>query len=113
MMQLVFTPKLLHDENERRIFGHIGYLLGRFIYLLDAYEDFEKDQKKHRFNPYTACGARPKKEDFYDSLTFTLSSIASDYSLLSIKRNKPILDNILYLGLPDVLRRVIEGKGEK
>ena len=28
-----------------------GFYLGKFIYLMDAYEDLDKDIKKHRFNP--------------------------------------------------------------
>ena len=29
----------------------MGYYLGKFIYLLDAYDDMEKDRKNHNFNP--------------------------------------------------------------
>lgn len=112
LMQVVFTPDFIEHEATSRILGHIGYLLGRFIYILDACEDLEKDAKKHCFNPFLAKGAPPEKEALRDSLTFTLSSIANDYALLHIKRNKPILDNIIYLGLPATLDRVIDGKGE-
>lgn len=28
-----------------------GFYLGKFIYLLDAYEDIEEDIKKDRYNP--------------------------------------------------------------
>ena len=34
------------DETQKRKLGHMGYMLGRFIYILDAYEDMEKDKKK-------------------------------------------------------------------
>ena len=39
------------------------------------------------------------KEEVVDSLTLTLSEISNAYSLLDIKKNKELLDNIIYLGL--------------
>lgn len=114
LMQLLFTPDFVTDENTRRILGHIGYLLGRFIYILDAYEDIEQDKKKKCFNMFLALDTPPDKEVLYDSLTFTLSSIANSYELLNLKCNKNILDNIIYLGLPHVLDDVLHGtKGQK
>ncbi len=32
----------------------VGFFLGKFIYILDAYEDIEKDLEKGSFNPFTA-----------------------------------------------------------
>ena len=29
----------------------IGFFLGKFIYLMDAYDDLEEDKKKHCYNP--------------------------------------------------------------
>ena len=36
--------------------GQMGFYLGRFIYLLDAALDYEKDEKKRKYNPYLAMG---------------------------------------------------------
>ncbi len=113
MMQHVFTPDFIQDENTRRILGHMGYLLGRFIYILDAYEDIEQDKKKGCFNVFLMQQSPPDKEVLRDLLTLTLSNIASSYELLDIPLNKPILDNILYLGLPHVLDNVLDQKGDK
>ncbi len=113
LMQLLFTPEFIEDQNTRRILGHIGYMLGRFIYILDAYEDMEKDKKKHSFNVFLLNEKPPDKEMLRASLTFTLSSIASGYELLNLKVNKPILDNIIYLGLSNILDNVLDHKGEK
>ena len=113
MMQHVFTPDFIDDQNTRRILGHIGYLLGRFIYILDAYEDIEQDKKKHCFNVFLAQQTPPDKEALRNLLTLTLSSVASSYELLNVTLNKPILDNILYLGLSHVLDNVLDQKGDK
>ena len=114
----VFVPPFIEDETTKRVLAHMGYLLGRLIYMLDAYEDSEADKQKKRYNPYLASGTLPSPEEFTESVTFTLSSLANDYELLTIQKNKSLLDNIIYLGLPNTLRRVANGlpaaaKGEQ
>ena len=113
ILEKLFAPDFITDETQKRILSHLGYSLGRFIYLLDAYEDFEADKKHHRYNPFLSKGARPEKQAFVDSLTFTLSSFASSFELLNVKQNKTILDNIIYLGLPAALSRATTEKKEK
>lgn len=36
--------------------GQMGFSLGRFIYLLDAAADYDKDKRKGKYNPYLAMG---------------------------------------------------------
>ena len=105
----VFVPPFIKEESTKRILAHMGYLIGRFIYMLDAYEDRENDAKHKNYNPYLLSGDIPDKDAFSDSMTFSLSILANDYELLDIKRNKSILDNILYLGLPHTLHCVANG----
>jgi len=112
LLQILFVPDFVKDENIRRILSHIGYMLGRFIYILDAYEDIEKDKKKKCFNPFLTDGKSYKKEELLELLTLNLSSIANSYELLNIKINKPILDNIIYLGLSGVLDKTLKGEEE-
>lgn len=112
LMQLLFTPEFIKDNDARRVLGQLGYMLGRFIYILDAYEDMEKDKKKHCFNVFLQSG-QPDREALRSSLQFTLSNAANSYELLNLKTNKPILDNILYLGLSNMLDNVLDRKGEK
>lgn len=112
LLEELFVPGFIKDENTKRILAHMGYLLGRFIYLSDAAEDREKDKKKHCYNPYLASDAPFSKDAFTETMTLTLSTLASDYSLLPIHRNKAILDNIIYLGLPNTLKRITETEGE-
>lgn len=113
LMQIVFIPDFVKDENTKRILGHIGYMLGRFIYILDAYEDIAQDKKKKRYNVFLKQSTPPDPTKIHDLLTLTLSSIANSYELLDIKINKPIIDNILYLGLSNVLDQVTKEKETK
>ncbi len=82
----------------------LGYHIGRFIYIADAVNDIEKDIKNKSYNSFVAMyGTDLKKEDIknevVNSLEFTLSEISNAYNLLDIKKNKELLDNIIYLGL--------------
>ena len=41
----------------------IGFHLGKFIYLLDAYDDLEHDQRKGAYNPLKALSQQPGYEE--------------------------------------------------
>ncbi len=112
LLEILFVPEFIKNEATARILSHIGYMLGRFIYIIDAYEDIEKDKKKKRFNPFVLSEKKVDKQEILNLLTFNLSSMANSYELISLKINKPILDNIIYLGLKSVLEKTIEGEKE-
>lgn len=108
LMEAVFDAELVADENARRVLAHSGYLLGRLIYLLDAWEDRAEDAKKKAYNPFLA-GADISEEDMKLSLEYSLSELSGSFALLSPKRNKDILENIIYLGLKNAVDRVFAG----
>ena len=94
----------IFNINNNKALAWLGYHIGRFIYIADAYNDIEKDIKNNSYNPFVAMyGKDLKKDDFkamvVSSLEFTLSEISNAYNLLDIKKNKELLDNIIYLGL--------------
>lgn len=91
------------DANNKAL-AWLGYHTGRYIYILDAYKDIEDDIKHKSYNPFVEMyGINLNKEELREniknSLTFTLSEISNAYNLLDIKKNKELLDNIIYLGL--------------
>ncbi len=81
-------------------FRTVGFHLGRFIYLMDAYDDLEKDMKKGCFNPL--CGYRDR-EDFehviYKILLDEMAEAAQAFEKLPCLEYKDILGNILYAGV--------------
>ncbi len=106
--------KVAHEFGSvmRAMFSHydeslssFGFELGRLIYLMDAYDDIEKDYKEKNYNPavlqYGYKGEFNEEISNFisDSLYFTLSELGECYKQLDIKKNKEILDNIIYLGL--------------
>lgn len=78
----------------------MGAALGRFIYFMDAYEDFPQDQKKGRFNPLTGYHAQEDYEELMRAiLTMMISQCAQAFERLPILQDVEILRNVLYSGV--------------
>lgn len=106
-------------ESER-LARKIGWETGRFIYILDAVEDLSDDAKKKRFNPllprYGATLDDTAKQTLNDALIACLYDLEAAIDLLPPAEDparQEILKNILYLGLPKALRRVLYGERDK
>ncbi len=123
IMRELFECGHIKDESERKTLGWMGYNLGRWIYILDAYDDMEEDAKQKSYNPllsqYEFDGADIKsfkektREPVNFSLTYTMSEIEKAYLLIGIEKNKGILDNILYSGLIVKTDKVLRGRGKE
>ena len=78
----------------------LGFYLGKFIYLMDAYDDIEEDKKKGTFNPFTL---KYEEEDFdeycHNILEMMISRVATVFECLPIIDNVEILRNIIYGGV--------------
>lgn len=89
----------------------LGYNIGRFIYIADATDDYEKDIRKNNYNPYRYmypdADVREIKKTAGQSMAFTLSMAAQNYEKLEVVKNKDLLDNIIYLGLRQRMDMVI------
>ncbi|MDD6215505.1 MAG: DUF5685 family protein [Roseburia sp.] len=80
----------------------LGFYMGKFIYIMDAYEDFEDDLKHNRYNPLRNL-AKESEQDF-DTLcklvlTSMMSECAKSFERLPILLHADILRNILYSGV--------------
>ena len=83
----------------------MGDALGRFIYLLDAALDYDKDLKKGKYNPYLAMGTGKDWPRWEEYLVLTMGRCTDYYERLPLVQDKPLLDNILYSGVWTVYRR--------
>ncbi len=83
-------------ENLRRL----GFFLGKFIYLCDAYEDIEQDIRKGAPNPlkkkYESVGF---EEECRTILMMMMSECCREFEQLPILEHVEILRNILYSGV--------------
>lgn len=89
-----------HDEWEVSL-RKLGFFLGKFIYLMDAYEDVEKDIRTGNYNPFKAAFA--KDPDFAENcrelMTMMMAECSRAFERLPILLYADILRNILYSGV--------------
>lgn len=77
----------------------MGQALGRFIYLLDAAVDFDKDKRKGKYNPYLAMGMEKDWARWEEYLVLTMGRCTASFEMLPLVQDKALLDNILYSGV--------------
>ena len=100
---------------QERALRRMGLFLGKVLYWLDAADDYEKDKAKGRYNVFLRQGLSKEQAVEQAKLCCRLAAgeIARCYNLLELKLNRPILDNILFLGLPAGIDRAGQGPGRK
>lgn len=102
-------PLCSEEKTQKRALERLGYCLGRYIYLLDAAVDLEKDIKHNSYNPLKSEAKGDPKEYAKERITPQLYMCSNEaalaFELLDIKKYKPILGNIIYLGLEDVAKK--------
>ena len=78
----------------------IGFYLGKFIYLLDAYDDLDEDIKKKQYNIWRSY---MEEEDFDNRveniLDMMMAECCREFEMLPILQDVNILRNILYAGV--------------
>lgn len=104
---------LADGEEERAVLKEFGYYIGRWIYLIDAADDYFEDVKKGSFNPFVNCLSSENMSayeimDYCNStLNLTLSSAVSAFNLLEPGAHKSILENIMNRGLASVQKQCL------
>lgn len=95
----------------------LGYNLGKWIYIIDAFDDLEKDMKKNKFNAINKALNKDNLsyELLFKSLKqridFVLTSCANaclqNLNKLGLKKNQELLYNILQYGLMQRIEKVL------
>jgi hypothetical protein len=109
LMEEVVAYEPLCTENNEQALRWIGYNLGKWIYLLDAYDDIEEDIADERYNPLVyqfeygggdVAGFKKEiREKAEFNLTYSLNEVSRGFELLDVKMNEGILQNIIYIGM--------------
>lgn len=97
------------------------YNIGKWIYLVDAVDDYDKDLKKGCYNPFSAAyGEKDKKtlisahaEDINYIFSSIFSEIAESRKNIKFYFNMDLIDNILFHGMPVQTKRAIDGTDKK
>ena len=94
-------------------------MVGRYIYIIDALDDLDKDFKSKSFNPFLEKDLKlddEKKSEIFKnallSLNFSVAQLAESFNKLQIKKYKSIIKNIIYLGLRSAEKKVFDKHGQ-
>lgn len=109
--------KELSESFYTETLGELAYNIGKWVYLIDALDDFDKDVKKGDYNvfinAYKDC--KNKKELIckkYSDIQLIFVTILSDIERLSkqidYKFNHDLIDNILINGMRKQTKNVME-----
>lgn len=74
-----------------------GNQLGRFIYLMDAACDFDRDLRKGSYNPLVALGA--SQETINETLTLLAARATKAFEKLPLEQDLHLLRSVLYSGM--------------
>lgn len=78
----------------------MGFFFGKFIYLMDAYEDIEQDLEKGTYNPLKNVYRQENFEEKAENiLLMMMAECSKAFERLPIVENTEILRNILYSGV--------------
>ena len=104
------------DEARRRTLRQLLYHTGRYIYIIDACDDLKEDNLARRYNPVAkrfdienGILNDEAKRTLDLTLKHSINMIGTAYELIADNIWSPVTRNIIYLGMPEALRRVLEG----
>lgn len=110
----------IKDETQKRIVERIGYCLGRWVYLMDAFDDLENDIKAGAYNPFALKYKLDKsfltgdnkaiEDDIIKSIRLTANETGLALELLDKNCYKPLIENIIFDGMEAELMKIIKKK---
>lgn len=115
LMEELFVYR--QDAWEERL-RRMGFYLGKFIYILDAFEDLPTDRKKGLYNPLKKLWDESESpEDFTKAcgqmLEMMISECTSAFEQLPCLQEADILRNILYAGVWVKYRKILQAQNTK
>ncbi|MGN1418110.1 MAG: DUF5685 family protein [Acutalibacteraceae bacterium] len=104
------------SETESSLYK-FGYFVGRWIYLIDAADDLEKDLKSGGYNVFAQKYGLSKgdqltdenHEDIRATLNMSLAGAAKAYNDLEITILFPIVENIIFDSMTNTMNNVLKG----
>ena len=98
-------------ETKKQSAYDFGYQLGRAVYFLDAFDDYEKDVKENTYNPLK------NEKDYIEtaimSINLSVGALSQTFENQSKNQFSPIIENVIYDGLNYQLERITKkNRGE-
>jgi len=114
---------LSEKEMDKTVLRDFGYYFGRWIYLIDAFDDLADDVRKGSFNPFALRFGLTAEDIENDSkrleetrlyanecLNMTVARVIKAFDLLNTGAYSPIFYNILMNGLGEAQRIALHEK---
>ncbi len=110
MAELFIYKKDRWEDTLRRM----AFYLGKYIYIMDAYDDLEKDRKEGSYNPLKFIADKENYEErCREILCMMLGECTAEFENLPLVLDIDILRNILYDGVWKRYRKLHEQKSEE
>ena len=120
----IHNEKNDETDNEKKYNGveQLMYYLGKWIYLIDALDDYDKDIKEKNYNPFYFCFG--KEPDFGSLLknrgqdiSFVFSSVFSGlkeaFNECEFGFDSALIGNIILRGIPSVTSKTFKKENKK
>lgn len=109
------------EGNTHLIAEKIGQRIGRWIYMTDALDDYEKDRASGNYNPFVLLyDGKDFSEEELTSISYMLcgelDNAANAFDLVDDENTDrvEIIKNILYIGMPEAAKKILQKKnGER
>lgn len=108
MLGSIFAVKNDYFQSQM---GWLGHSLGKFIYMMDAAVDYDRDLKKGCFNPLPGMNVKP--ENARELLQQPLGQAAEAFEKLPCIQDAHIMRNILYSGVWQSYNEMMQKKTEQ
>lgn len=109
MAELFIYKKDCWEDTLRRM----AFYLGKYIYIMDAYDDLDKDIKEDSYNPLKFMAGQEKyEEQCREILCMMLGECTAEFEKLPLILDIDILRNILYDGVWKRYRKLQEKENE-
>lgn len=98
----LYSTLATDDPSQRKSMRYIGSSIGRIFYLMDKAERFEADKCSGRYNVFVVndlMGQASAVENARRQALAAANDLMRVYSMLDVKLNRSLLDNIMLLGL--------------
>lgn len=106
-------------DNATEEVKELAYYLGKWIYLIDALDDFNKDKKKKNFNVFINLFPnitdkeqliREQKQELTIVFASVLNRLSELAGKMNYKFNHDLINNVLYRGLPLQTKKIMENE---
>lgn len=106
------------EEYKTEYTGNLFYYVGKWIYVLDAIDDYDKDKKRGEYNPFSARYGEETAKEIIEKHTEDIDFMFSDifrnirenHLKINYRFNRDLIENVLLRGIHAATTKVLNSK---